>query len=549
MSLDTASCRDIQKVMEQELQRGVKGLHLVGHPKPFFMSYLLQYREGLTAWGRYGSVFNSDQYTDCDLYAEVRLGSYKLDQTVDGGLNTDLADRDSFNWVPGPQDLKSEAIRYALWKLTQHKYFEALKDYYDKKKILVEQHLPQKGLSFTKEPKLSFSEPVEPVRFSRKKAEDFVRRSSDLFRNHRNLLDPYVNLRFLNHVRVFVSSEGTRFITQEKYFEAVVKAWHLTDEGVYLSSAKYLYGRHDAELPKAAEIEEAIEEIAADLADLKRSKPMDPYAGPALLSGAATGLIFHEAIGHRLEGERMTSRSEGRTFASKVGKRILPESVDLIDDPTLTEWDGQSLYGHYRVDDEGVRAEPVTLVEDGVLKNFLLSRSGVPGFTRSNGHGRRERHQDPMARMANLVVKSKEQYEWSTLKEMLMKSTRDRGLPYGIMITRVSSGETRTDRYDFQAFKGIPTAVFTVDPKTGRETRVRDVSFIGTPLAAIQRIRAFGRDYYVDNSYCFAESGSVPVSTIAPAMLVEELELQKAHTNYYRPPVLAMPPMKTTRRR
>jgi TldD protein len=143
-----------------------------------------------------------------------------------------------------------------------------------------------------------------------------------------------------------------------------------------------------------------------------------------------------------------------------------------------------------------------------------------------------------------LVVKSKERHSWDTLKGMLLEEVDRRRLPHGIIIKEVSSGETRTDHYDFQAFKGVPTEVYTVDPKNGKETRVRDVNFIGTPLAAIQRIKAFGEDYQVDNSYCFAESGSVPVSTIAPAMLVEELELQRATTRYFRPPVLPLPPLR-----
>jgi predicted Zn-dependent protease len=218
--------------------------------------------------------------------------------------------------------------------------------------------------------------------------------------------------------------------------------------------------------------------------------------------------------------------------------------VELVDDPTMKTFDGKPLYGHYLVDDEGVVARPVTLVDEGVLKTFLMSRACAKGIRRSNGHGRHERFQDPMARMANLIVRSTEKQSWDALKSQLVEEVQRRGLPHGIIVKRVSSGETRTDHYDFQAFKGVPTEVYLVDPRSGKERRVRDVNFIGTPLAAIQRIKAFGEDYEVDNSYCFAESGSVPVSTIAPAMLVEELELQRASTRYFRKPVLPIPPMK-----
>ena len=144
--------------------------------------------------------------------------------------------------------------------------------------------------------------------------------------------------------------------------------------------------------------------MARELKELAIAKPLDPYAGPALLSGFATGLVFHEAIGHRLEGERMGSRSEGHTFAQKIGQRILPPGVDVVDDPTLARHNDVPLHGSYHIDDEGVPAQRAELVNDGILKSFIMSRQLTDGFTRSTGHGRHERYQDPMARMANLVV-------------------------------------------------------------------------------------------------------------------------------------------------
>lgn len=544
MTLDLTHAKSVQAKMQSELRRSMKGLSLPGHPRPFFISYLLHHTEGLDVWGRYGAVFNSEPIKSCDLYAEVRLGSHRFDQTIDGSLHADMADRESYNWLVGPQDLDLPAVRYAFWKLTQLKYWEALQEYYEKKKIMVEQRLKRDAPSFSREEPHVTTIPFVPVRFSTRRWESYVREASSLFKRHKRLVDPYTRIRGASRVRIFVNSEGSRFICEERYYEVVVNAWLLTDEGIYLNSARHFSVRSPEELPKLSAIEEVVEDIASDLSSLAKAPAMEPYAGPTLLSGNAAGLIFHEAIGHRLEGERMISRTEGQTFARRVGQRILPESVTLIDDPTMEVFDGQSLYGHYRMDDEGVPAQRVKLVDKGILRNFLMSRACVRGFSRSNGHGRHERFQDPMARMANLVVQSTEQHTWDELKELLLKNVHDRGLPHGTIVRRVSSGETRTDHYDFQAFKGVPTEVYLVEPKTGREQRVRDVNLIGTPLAAIQRIRAFGCDYEVDNSYCFAESGSVPVATVAPAMLVDELELVRANNRSFRPPVLTMPPMK-----
>jgi TldD protein len=544
MPLDTATSRRVQKQMAQELERNLRGLRLPGHPRPFFLSYLLHHLEGLDVWGRYGAVFNTEPVRGCEMYAEVRVGSYRFDQTLDGSLHADMTERESYNWLIGPKDLNANAIRYCFWKLTQLKYWEALRDYYDKKKFMVEQRLRQTAPSFSKEDRYVQNDSLLAEPFPEKRWEDFVRQASSLFLTQRGLLDPYVRIRGLTKDRIFVNSEGSKFIAQDKYFEVVVNAWVQAKDGVYLSATRKFFGRDRSELPKMSAVREAIDDLASDLHDLAKAPSMDPYAGPALLSGRSSGLFFHEAIGHRLEGERMISSSEGQTFASKIGTRILPEGVHIVDDPSLRTWEGVPLYGHYRVDDEGVPAQAATLVEDGVLKSFLLSRASVKGFLRSNGHGRHERFQDPMARMANLIITSEEKKSWEALESQLLALVRERKLSHGIIIEDVSSGETRTDQYDFQAFKGVPTRVFTIDAKTGRRRRVRDVDFIGTPLAVLQRIKSFGEDYEVDNSYCVAESGSIPVSTISPAMLVDELELQRASTKFYRPSILPPPKMK-----
>jgi len=543
-SVDLAHCKRLLRAMEQELSRQVKGLRQPGEPPPFFMSFLVHAKEGLSVWGRYGSVFRSEPQRDSDLYAEIRVGSHRLDNMIDGGLTSDLTQRQSYNWIDGPEDLDPDVLRYALWRLTQHKYDESLQEYYEKKKILVEQHLPQRGKSFSVEPTLTHFDDVKPVVFPKKRWEAFVRDTSALYRKYRFMLDPYVQIRGLNKVRIYVNSEGSRFICQDTYYEVSLQAFLLGPDGVHLESTRTFYGRDPDRLPNRRQVAEAIDAMARELKELAVAKPLDPYAGPALLSGFASGLIFHEAIGHRLEGERMGSRSEGHTFAAKLGHRILPLGVDIVDDPTLAEYDGVPLHGTYTIDDEGVRAQRADLVEDGVLKNFLASRQIADGSKHSNGHGRHERFQDPMARMANLIVRARDTHTWDELKAKLCEETARRGLPYGLIIRGVSAGETRTDQYDFQAFKGVPTAVYTVDPKTGKETRVRDVSFIGTPLAVMQRILAFGDKSDVDNSYCYAESGAVPVATVAPPMLVGELELQRASMRRYRPARLPLPPMR-----
>lgn len=542
--VSSKAARNALVAMRQELARTMRGVGLKGHKRPFFASYLLHFSEGLDVWGRYGSVFLSAPHKEASLYCDVRVGSRRIDQIVDGGLRgRNPEDRESFQWLVGPQDLDPAALRYSFWRLTQLRYAEALQDFYDKQKVLVEHDLTRSSSRFSKEPRLVRIERVADFRVREADYRDFVKRTSKRFRDHRGVEDPYVQIRSTSKTRIFANSEGTQFITQDRFDEVLAIGWKLTKDGSRVHSYRAFHGRKSGELPSEAEVRAGIDWIAQDLEAQASAPPMEPYAGPALLSGIAAGLLFHEAIGHRLEGERFLSRSEGHTFAGKLGKRILPPGVDLVDDPTLRRHAGKPLFGHYKIDDEGVPAQRVELVKDGVLATYLLSRNTAPGLSRSNGHGRHERFQSTMARMGNLMLHARDKKPLAELKRLLLEQVRALGLPYGVYIKHAASGETTTstDNYEFQAFKGNPTEVYTIDAKTGKETRVRDVSFIGTPLAALQHILAFGGVDEVDNSYCFAESGSVPVGTVAPSMLVAELELQRANRSSLRPPTLPLP--------
>jgi len=272
--------------MEAEAQRTVKGIRLKGHPKPFFVSYLTHNYDGVDVWGRYGSVFRTGPIRERCIYADVRVGSYRFDQTIDGSLATEMDDRESYNWLDAPDDLDPAALRYALWRLTQLKYGEALQDYYEKKKVLVEQHLRQDVPSFSKEKPLVSIEPLRRKGFDMAATEDFVRRASKRFRKHRHVEDPYVHMRSVAHTRLFVSSEGTRVVSQDIYHELLVQGWIHTPNGVRLNSLRTFYGRRDRDVPSLETVEAAIDEISVDLKAQVKAKPMEPYAAPRCSPGS-----------------------------------------------------------------------------------------------------------------------------------------------------------------------------------------------------------------------------------------------------------------------
>ncbi|HEY8428327.1 MAG TPA: metallopeptidase TldD-related protein, partial [Sandaracinaceae bacterium] len=303
-----------------------------------------------------------------------------------------------------------------------------------------------------------------------------------------------------------------------------------------------------AELPSLDALKK---EMRASIRWMRRIAAADTlraYSGPVLLDPKPAGLLMHEAIGHRLEGNRLLSSGEGQTFRDALGSQLLPEVLSMYDDPTLSSFEGRSLVGHYLYDDEAVPAARADLVDRGRIRGFLTSRAAVTRGHRSNGHARNESFERPMSRMGVTVVEAHHGVDDATLKRMLIDEVKRRKLPFGVHVIAADSGETATKSYDFQAFLGQIRAATRVYPD-GREELVRDVSFVGTPLNAVRGIIAAGTRREVDNSYCGAESGAVPVSTISPALLIENLELQSSARSPHAPLTYSLPWSRSAKKR
>jgi predicted Zn-dependent protease len=308
-----------------------------------------------------------------------------------------------------------------------------------------------------------------------------------------------------------------------------------------LENSRDFYAAEETRLPRGEALSAHIDRLVGELLALRKAPVLEPYTGPALLGPEAAGVLFHEAVGHRLEGERQNDDKDGHTFKGQIGKQILPPFLTIVDDPTRARFGEVELNGVYRYDDQGVPGQRTVLVDRGTLKTFLLSRAPVSGFAFSNGHGRSSPGRDPVARMSNLIVESSRAVPRAKLKQMLLDEARRQEKPFGLLIEDVTGGNTDTSGYAYQAFKGQPRLVYKVDAKTGEETLVRGVEIVGTPLTSINKIAATGDDARVFNGYCGAESGFVPVSTVAPTVLVTEIELQRTRKDSGRPPVLPSP--------
>jgi len=395
--------------------------------------------------------------------------------------------------------------------------------------------------SFWKEPSITYIEAERPFKFDREPWENLVRELSAVFNDYDSIYDSNVQLSAQKESVYFSNSENTRYITDEILYSFIIDVSTISKEGDVISNYYNAYYRSEDEIPDESELKKQVRELVGETNEINNAININPINVPAILEPEAAGIMFHEAVGHRLEGERQNDDSQGQTFSERIGSKIIPSFLSIIDDPTLNTYNGQTVLGYYKYDDQGVEGKKVILVDRGILKNFLLSRTPVKGFTASNGHGRASIGKPPMARMSNLIVKSDKEYSNQKLKELLIEEAIKHNKDFGLIIKKMTGGETNTSSYDFQAFKETPLVIHKVDVKTGKETPVRGVEIVGTPLITINRIIATGNDYSAFNGFCGAESGFVPVSTIAPSILISEIELQKTVSEKEKSPVLKPP--------
>jgi predicted Zn-dependent protease len=330
-------------------------------------------------------------------------------------------------------------------------------------------------------------------------------------------------------------------MTPHAQARVVVIAVTRADDGMDMFRSQTFEAETAEGLPAQAQLEAAVRELGNSLEALRKAPVTEPFDGPAILSGRAAAVFFHEVLGHRLEGQRQRGDEEGQTFTKEVGKEVLPAFLSVADDPTLTTFGKTWLSGNYQYDDEGQKAQRVDLIQDGMLKTFLMSRLPIASFANSNGHGRASTGHVPIGRQGNLIVTSTKTVPESELRKLLIEEAKKQNKPYGLYFEDISSGFAVTQRTSPQAFQVIPLVVWRVYVDGRPDELVRGVSIVGTPLAAMKRILVSGDKSEVFNGECGAESGTIPVSAVAPAMLVSEMETQRQPQGTARPPILPIP--------
>ena len=529
-------------ILKAENDREIEALKKRQDPA-YYLGYQLVDQRVVSLEAEGGALIADNDDATRYLDVEVRVGSPELDNTrqLSDESNTLNAPLSRHGYVFGDD---KQAISNSLWIETDRRYREAVA-----------------ALGYVRQDQATLSKRATAPDFSADAPEVYSGAPAQLVFDKAQWIERLrrcsakalkgvatrgtCGVVFQLNTAYLVNSEGAQLQQSWTNAQLSVSVGVKADDGMNLSRLEQRFGRTPGDLPPDMEVDKMIATVTGDLDALHEAPLAEPYVGPTILEGRAAGVFFHEVFGHRIEGHRQKDISSGQTFASYVGKDIAPDWLSVYDDPEIETLNHIQLNGFYRFDDEGVRARRVSLIDKGKLVGFDMGRNPIAGFPHSNGHGRRSPGLSPVARQGNLVVEAAKSVERADLEKMLLEEVKKQHRPYGMIFTDISGGFTNTSAFAPQAFKVNPVMAYRLYPN-GKKELVRGIDISGTPLVALQSIRAASREIETFNGVCGAESGWVPVSASAPSLLLEKLEIEKGFIPPDRPPILGAPSIRQT---
>jgi TldD protein len=533
----------VTQALEQEMKRALPLLQQKGNPAPYFISYSVRENDSVDIEASLGALRSSQKDRSRLLDVDVRVGNYDLDNThqIRGQRGTNTGSAFSYP-VLMPIDDDVDALRSVIWLETDRKYKGAVERFIQvraNRAIKVDEEDTSADMS--RQTIETATLPHSSIDVSAANWEKKLKTFSALFSKYPEIYEGTVSISANANNDYLVNSEGTSIQHGRTSWRLSIYARTKADDGMELYRFEAFDSHTMDRLPSDEKVRQTIETMVTDLKALRAAPVIEPFTGPAILSGRASGVFFHEIFGHRIEGHRQKNESEGQTFTKKVNQPILPDFISVIDDPTTERMNGVDLNGYYKFDDDGVAAQKVTVVDKGILKNFLMSRSPVSGFEISNGHGRKAPGYRTVGRQGNLIVQAANQVSDAKLRAMLIDETKKQGKTFGLLFKDISGGFTLTGRSSPQSFQVTPIMVFRVYVDGRPDELVRGVDLIGTPLTSFSKIIAAGDTPEIFNGFCGAESGYVPVAAVSPAILTSQIEVQKKAKSSDRPPILPPP--------
>lgn len=513
--------------------------------KPYYMSYRAEdvYKNVITS--SFGETANDDESRMRRVTPQIRLGDKQLDNFKYNSQGMPSMDGRSATTVTIPyDDDATEGITTNIWNATLSRYNYALAVFEQTKSRAATSAADEdKAPCFSNAPVEHYYEApldLNSLKLDKKAWEQRLNAVSTVFKADPSLKSGTASMDYEISRTYFVNTDGTDVVQNRVAARVMLGVEAITEDGMSLPLYQDFFAFSPDSLPSQETIVAAAKDLLKRIEALRKAPVANPYTGPAILSGPASGVFFHEIFGHRLEGHRL--KEGGETFKNMVGKQVLPTSFQVYCDPTLRHYAGTDMNGYYLYDSEGVKARRVDNVVNGTLKEFLMSRVPLDGFPESNGHGRASGANDPVSRQSNLVVETKQPYTDAQLRQMLIREAKKQGKEYGYYFKTVTSGYTMTgEGGTINSFNVMPVEVYRVFVNGKPDELVRGVSLIGTPLSMFSHIQAGGNKPATFTGICGAESGWVPVTASSPAIFVSQIETQRVQRTGAMPPVLSAP--------
>jgi TldD protein len=547
--------------------------------RPYYVEYRLLDLDFREISGEFGTLLNSNHSRSRFMDVEARVGNYKLD-------SSNFISEDGFRGFIGSTgsvgiDRDYDSLRQDLWIATDQAFKEAVETYSRKQAYLSSLARQSDINDFSKAEPMHLVEPLVMADWTNRNWDQEARDTSAALRAFPQIYESRVTYYLVFATEYLVTSEGTEIRTNRS-FAAIESGMNtLADDGTPINHFYATYAVHAADLPTPDAVRKSLNVTGSELMALRSAPPAPDYTGPVLFEARAAAPLLAQIFGPAVNGarppvsftpvmEQLLSGLGGKSdWITRIGARVLPASVTVVDDPGAKEFQGTALLGSYAVDDEGVRAQKVTLVENGALKSELMSRRPGPDFDQSNGHGRSAFLSDAKPTMSNLFFTSKETISPADLKKKFLDECRDQKLAYCLIVREMDNPTiSLLHQDDFQTLLAsygggagtgdrLPLVVYRVYPEDGREEIIRGARLIGINSRAIRNIAGIGNDNYVYNymqsqingfagtalgAFGSAQNG-LPASIVAPSLLFEEVEVRGARGEPKRLPLVAPPPM------
>src|SRR5450432_2756734 len=547
--------------------------------RPFYVEYRLLDLDIREVVGQFGALLSTNRNRSRVMNVSARIGDYKLD-------SSNFLSGDGFRGFIGPGgsvgiDRDYDSLRQDLWIATDQAFKEAVETYSRKQAYLSSLARQSDINDFSRTEPVHQIEPLVMADWSNRDWEKEVRETSGALRAFPQIYEGRVTYYLVFATEYLVTSEGTEIRTNRS-FAAIESGMNaLADDGMPINNFYATYAVRPADLPAPDAVRKSLNVTGSELMALRSAPAAQDYTGPVLFEARAAAPLLAQILGPAVNGarppvsftpvmEQLLNGLGGKSdWISRIGARVLPASVTVVDDPGAKEFHGTPLLGAYAVDDEGVRAQKITLVENGTLKNELMSRRPGPDFDQSNGHGRAAFLSDARPTMSNLFFKSKETMSPADLKKKFLDTCREQKLAY-CMVVREMDNPTLSllHQDDFQALLAsygggagtgdrLPLVVYRVYPEDEREEIIRGARVIGLNSRAVRNITGIGNDDFVYNymqsqingfagtalgAFGSAQNG-LPASIVAPSLLFEEVEVRGARGEPKRLPLIPAPAM------